>query len=79
MILFRQSCTRAFSSMWARPMEVMPRMAFMGVRMSWDILDKNRLFAWLASSASRRAASSAAFTRASSSCSSEERLSTHRA
>ena len=33
-IFSRQSCTRAFSSIWLRPMAVMPMMAFMGVRIS---------------------------------------------
>ena len=32
-------------------------MAFIGVRMSWDILERKRLFAWLAASAARRASS----------------------
>ena len=58
-ILSRQSCTRAFSSIWLRAMVVMPIMAFIGVRMSWDMLERKRLLASLArsafSSASRRA------------------------
>ena len=44
-ILRRQSWTRAFSSMWLRPMVVSPTMALTGVRISWDILERNRLLA----------------------------------
>ncbi len=45
--------------MLAVAMAVMPTMAFMGVRISWDILDKNSLLARLACSASFWAASAA--------------------
>ena len=67
LIFCRQSCTLDFSSMWDRPMEVIPTMAFMGVRMSWDILERKLLLALLAASAAFRASSSASFI-CSSSC-----------
>ncbi len=38
----------------------MPTMALMGVRMSWLMLERNSLLAWLAWMASRRALSSSA-------------------
>ena len=44
-IFSRQSFTRAFSSMWLWAMEVIPMMAFIGVRISWDILERKRLLA----------------------------------
>ena len=59
-IFRRQFCTWAGSSMLAVAMAVMPTMAFMGVRMSWDMLERNSLLALLAFSASRRAVSRSA-------------------
>ena len=37
-ILAMQSCTRSLSLIWAAAMPANPTMAFMGVRMSWDML-----------------------------------------
>ena len=58
-IFFRQSFTRPGSFTWARAMEVIPTMAFMGVRISWDIWARKLLFAsfayWAASYAAIRA------------------------
>ena len=58
-IFFRQFWTCCLLSRLAVAMAVMPTMAFMGVRMSWLMLDKNSLFALLALSASRWARTSA--------------------
>ncbi len=52
-IFFRQCCTCWRFSILAVAIAVMPTMAFMGVRMSWLMLDKNSLFALLACSAAR--------------------------
>ena len=61
-IFKRQSCTLAFSSIWDNPMEAIPRIAFIGVRISWDILDKKALFALFAASAASSACVSFALT-----------------
>ena len=46
-ILFRQSSTLSGSSRWTLAMSVMPTMAFMGVRMSWDMWErKSDLAGW---------------------------------
>ena len=45
---FKQSCTRMGSWIFAMAIAVMPTMPFIGVRISWLILDKNSLFAWFA-------------------------------
>ena len=56
----RQAAMRSGSCRWAFAMVVRPTMAFMGVRMSWDMLERNCDFAALAvcarESASRRSA-----------------------
>ena len=59
-IFRRQEATRSGLSILAAAMAVMPTMAFMGVRMSWLILERNSLLARLARSASRWAFSTAA-------------------
>ena len=59
-IFRRQFCTCCMSFRLAVAMAVMPTMAFMGVRMSWDMLERNSLLARLACTASRRAWSSSA-------------------
>ena len=51
-IFRRQSRTWSGLSMFAVAMAVMPTIAFIGVRMSWLMLERNSLLAWLASSAS---------------------------
>ena len=50
-IFSRASSTRLFSSMCMAAIEVMPRMAFMGVRMSWLMRERKSLLARLAASA----------------------------
>ena len=47
-------------------MEDIPTIAFMGVRISWDILERKRLLALLVSSAARKASSRTAFCLVSS-------------
>ena len=42
-VRLNQFCTCCLSSMLAVAMAVMPTMAFMGVRMSWDMLERNSL------------------------------------
>ena len=49
MIFFRQSSTRSGSWLWDMAMAVIPMIAFMGVRISWDIWARKLLFASLAS------------------------------
>ena len=60
-IFFRYSETCSFWSICVMARFVNPTMAFIGVRMSWDIFDKNTLFALLALLAWERAASSSVF------------------
>ena len=50
-ILSRQSRTRAGSPACRSAMAAMPMMAFMGVRMSWDMAERKLLLARLACSA----------------------------
>ena len=57
-IFFRQSATLSLSSKWAAARAVIPVIAFMGVRISWLMADRNSLFALLASSARASASSS---------------------
>ena len=52
-IFCRQEATCSRLSRLAAAMAVMPTMAFMGVRMSWLMLERNSLLARLARSASR--------------------------
>ena len=49
LIFFRQSSTRSGSWLWDMAMAVIPMIAFMGVRISWDIRARKLLFASLAS------------------------------
>ena len=60
-IFFRYSFTWSFWSMWVVASAVNPTMAFMGVRISWDILDRNVLLALFARFACKRASSSRFF------------------
>ena len=55
-ILYRQSFTFSRSSMWISASFVIPTIAFIGVRISWDMLDRNTLFDALACSAAATAA-----------------------
>ena len=57
-IFFRQLWTCWMSSMLAVAIAVMPTMAFIGVRISWLMLERNSLLALLAWTASRLAWSS---------------------
>ena len=50
-IFARLSCTLSLSSMCAAAMAVIPMMAFIGVRISWDMEDKKSVFALFAASA----------------------------
>ena len=52
-ILLRQFCSCCLLSMLAVAMAVMPTMAFIGVRISWLMLERKSLLALLAFSASR--------------------------
>ena len=49
LIFSRQSSTRSGSWLWDMAMAVIPMIAFMGVRISWDIWARKLLFASLAS------------------------------
>ena len=62
-ILVMQSRTRALLSKLSSAMSSIPIMPLMGVRMSWDMLDRNSVLATLASSALRRAFSVSARNR----------------
>ena len=73
LIFFRHSSTLSRSSMCAAAIAVIPMMAFMGVRISWLMLERNRLFALLAALALSRA-----LLRASRCCSSSWRCSSMR-
>ena len=55
LIFFRHSITRSLSSRRVLAMAVMPTIAFIGVRISWLILDRNWLLASLAALALSRA------------------------
>ena len=57
-ILARYSFTFSWLSTWEAAREVNPMMAFMGVRISWDMLFRNVVLAELALSARSKAASS---------------------
>ena len=58
-IFCRQSATLSRSPIWAIARAVMPITAFMGVRISWLMVERKSLFARFASSARARASSSA--------------------
>ena len=55
----RQSASLSGSPSCFSAMEVMPRMAFIGVRMSWLIRERNSDLAWFARRAPSYASSSA--------------------
>ena len=57
----RQSITRSGSPIFSEAIRVIPIIAFIGVRISWDIFDKKILFARLARSACSWANSIASF------------------
>ena len=59
--MVRYSFTRSLSSRWLTASVVKPMMAFIGVRMSWDILERKVLLARLAFSAAATASESAWF------------------
>ena len=65
-IFFRQSATRSLSSIWTAASSVMPMIAFIGVRMSWLMAERNSLLPRLASSARASASLSSSFLRRSS-------------
>lgn len=50
-IFLKQSSTRSRLSRFFMAMAVIPTMPFMGVRISWDMLERKRLLARLAPSA----------------------------
>ena len=52
-ILLRHSMTLSWLSIFAPAIAVRPTMAFIGVRISWDILERNSVFARFAFSADR--------------------------
>ena len=55
MIFLRYSCTRSRLSMFVSASVVKPIMAFMGVRMSWDMLERKSVLARLAAFAASSA------------------------
>ena len=59
--MVRYSFTRSLSSRWLNASVAKPMMAFMGVRISWDILERKVLLARLAFSAAATASESAWF------------------
>ena len=62
----KQSWTLLLSSNFSCPMVLIPTMAFMGVRMSWLILDRKSDLAWFAALADARASRSSCSCRACS-------------
>ncbi len=62
-IFFRQFCTCCLSSILAVAIAVIPTIAFMGVRISWLMLERNSLFALVALTASSLAFSSSSIWR----------------
>ena len=65
LILCRLSRTVLLSSTFFSAMAVSPMMAFMGVRMSCDMVERKSVLAWLARSASAAATFSCRFSRTS--------------
>ena len=61
----RHFLTRSLSSMFRLAIWFMPRMTFNGVRISWDMQDRKRLFAALALLAASQASLKACRSRAS--------------